>query len=126
MLYRLAADFVVILHIAFVAFVCLGGFLVLRWQWLIWLHVPAAVWGALIEFFGWICPLTPLENQLRQAAGDGGYAGGFVEHYLIPVLYPGALTRDLQLWLGAGVVAVNVVAYGLLAWRFRQRHRPVD
>ena len=111
------ADFVVVLHLAVVAFVVIGGFLVLRWRWLAWAHLPAAAWGALIEFFGWICPLTPLEKELRQRAGEAAYGGGFVETYLLPVLYPGALTRTVQIALGILVVGINVVAYGLVLRR---------
>jgi hypothetical protein len=110
------AGVVVGLHLAFVLFVVLGGFLVLRWPRLAWLHLPAAVWGALIEFAGWVCPLTPLENQLRRAAGTAEYAGGFVEHYLLPVLYPAGLTRGTQYVLGAAVVGVNAAVYW---WVFR-------
>lgn len=111
MMYRLLADAVVVLHGAFVIFVVLGGFVALRWRWVAWLHVPAAVWGALIEVGGWICPLTPLENWLRGRAGEAGYSGGFVEHYLLRALYPSGLTRTAQ-WILAGVVvAVNVAVY---------------
>ena len=113
---RLAADALVVLHLAFVAFVVLGGLLVLRWPRLAWAHVPAALWGAWIELAGWICPLTPLENQLRAAAGQAQYGTSFVEHYLMPVLYPAALTRELQWLLGGVVVGVNAVVY-FVAWR---------
>jgi hypothetical protein len=115
MAYRLLADLVVIVHALFVVFVVLGGFLVWRWAWLAWAHVPAAVWGAAIEYGGWICPLTPLENALRARAGLAGYAGGFVEHYLIPTLYPAGLTAPKQIVLGSVVVLVNIVAYGVVA-----------
>jgi hypothetical protein len=117
MVYRLAADVVVLLHTAFVTFVMLGGFLAWRWRPLVWAHVPCAVWGMLIEYQGWICPLTPLENDLRDRAGIEGYAGGFVEHYVIPILYPAGLTRPTQAVLGTVVLAVNVVAYGVLLRR---------
>lgn len=106
-----------IVHLLFVVFVIAGGFLVWRWRRLIWAHVPCAVWGALIEFAGWICPLTPLENALRRAAGQEGYTGGFVEHYLIPVLYPSDWSLELRVILGSLVVAVNLVAYGGLLVR---------
>lgn len=112
----LAADALVALHLAFVAFVVLGGLLVLRWRWLAWVHIPAAIWGAWIEFAGWICPLTPLENRLREEAGQQGYATSFVEYYLLPALYPASLTRDMQWLLGAVVIAVNAVVY-FAAWR---------
>lgn len=100
-------------------FVVLGGLLVLRWRWVMWLHLPAAVWGALIEFAGWICPLTPLEKWLRREGGLGGYEGGFVEHYILPLLYPSALTRTVQLVLGAGVIVVNLLIY----WRVWKQGR---
>lgn len=115
-MYGVLANVVVLLHLGFVLFVVLGGFLVLRWQWLAWLHLPAAAWGALIEFAGWVCPLTPLELWLRRAAGEAGYTGGFIEHYLLPLLYPAALTREVQIVLGLGVLAVNLIAYALV-WR---------
>ena len=115
-LIRLAADAVVLLHGAFVLFVVLGGLLVWRWPRLAWLHLPAVAWGALLEFAGWSCPLTPLENALRQAVGQAGYAGGFIDHYLRVLLYPAGLTRAGQWVLGAGVLAVNGAGYGLL-WR---------
>lgn len=119
MIFRIGADLVVLAHLAFVVFVVVGGFLVLRWPRLIYLHIPAALWGAWIEFAGWICPLTPWENALRRMAGDAGYAGGFIEHYLVSVLYPRGLTTQIQILLGAAVVAVNVVAYTLY-WRLRR------
>jgi hypothetical protein len=117
MSYRLLADLLVALHLAFVVFVVLGGLLVLRWPRLAWAHLPAAAWGAWIEAAGWICPLTPLENDLRRAAGQSGYPGGFIEHYILPVLYPPGLTREAQLVLAAIVVAINVIAYAILLWR---------
>ena len=121
MIARFLADLLVGLHLLFVVFVVTGGFITWRWPRVAWVHVPVAVWGALIEFAGWICPLTPLENQLRRAAGDAGYTGGFVEHYVIPIVYPGALTREIQIVLGAAVIAINAVAYGRLIWRLRNR-----
>ena len=124
--YRVLADLVVGVHALFVAFVVVGGLLVLRWSWVAALHVPAAVWGALIEFQGWICPLTPLENALRAAAGQAGYRGGFIEHYLLPVLYPAGLTRSVQLVLGALVIVVNVVVYAVVVWRLARRRRSLS
>ena len=120
MIYRLLADLVVILHLSFVFFVVLGGFLLSRWPKLVYAHVPVAVWGALIEFAGWICPLTPLENRLRARGGQAGYEGGVVEHYIIPVLYPQALNRNIQYTLGFFVLAVNIIAYMRF---FRRRGR---
>lgn len=117
------ADALVVVHLLFVAFVMAGGFLLLRWPGLAGLHLPAALWGAWIEFSGGICPLTPLENRLHAEAGEAGYRGGFVEHYLLPLLYPAELTPALQQCLRWAVLAVNGVAYALAlrAWRRRAR-----
>ncbi len=109
---RFFADLTVVLHIAFVLFVVFGGLLVARRHSLAWLHVPAVIWGAWVEFAGWVCPLTPLENWLRQQEGGSVYTTSFVEHYLVPVLYPASLARDVQWLLGALVVTINVVVYG--------------
>ena len=111
MMYRVLADLTVVLHFAFVAFVLFGGLLVLRYPRVIWVHIPAAVWGAWVEFAGWICPLTPLENWLRERSGDAGYSTSFVERYVIPTLYPDALSRELQWILGGLVMIVNVTIY---------------
>ncbi len=113
---RLLADVAVLAHLAFILFVLFGGLLALRWPRAAWVHVPAAAWGTLVELAGWICPLTPLENSLRRASGEAGYSGGFVEHYVIPLIYPGTLTRELQLVLGAGVIALNLAVYAFV-WR---------
>lgn len=118
-----AADALVVLHLVFVVFVVFGGVLVYRWPGWAWAHVPAFVWGAVIEFNNWICPLTPLEQRLRLAAGENGYSGGFVEHYLLPLLYPQGLTRDIQVGLGLFVVAVNVGVYGIWLWRKWRTHQ---
>jgi uncharacterized protein DUF2784 len=118
-------DLVVGVHFLFVLFVVLGGFLVLRWPSLAYLHVPAAVWGAWIEFTGRICPLTPLENSLRGRAGEAGYQGGFIEHYILPVLYPSALTRDVQVLLGAIVVGLNLAIYTYLLRRKSRESNPL-
>jgi hypothetical protein len=117
--YRILADLVVGLHLLFVLFVIAGGFLVLRWRGLMLLHLPAAAWGAVIEFKGWICPLTPLENWLRGRGGQAGYGGGFVEHYLLPILYPSGLTREVQIVLGLLVLAINLGVYWAV-WRQRR------
>lgn len=119
MSYRLLADAVVVLHFLFVAFVVAGGLLVLRWPRIAWAHVPAAVWGVLIELFGWVCPLTPLEKHFRRLAGEGGYEGGFVERYVFGLLYPQGLTRTHQVVLGLLVLAVN----GFIYWRLWRRRR---
>lgn len=124
MWYRRAADLVLLVHLAFVLFVVLGGLLVLRRPRLAWVHVPVAVWGALIEFAGWVCPLTPLENWLRHRGGEAGYAGGFVDHYVVATLYPAGLTRGFQYVLGAFVLALNAAVYGILLHRRRGRAHP--
>lgn len=114
------ADIIVVIHSVFILFVMTGGFLVLRWRRLILLHVPAALWGALIEFQGWFCPLTYLEKHFRKG---GGYHGGFIEHYILPLVYPPELTRQLQIFFGSAVLAVNCAVYAwLLARHFRKKH----
>ena len=120
--YRALADLVLVVHLAFVLFVVLGGLLVLRWPKLAWLHLPAAGWGALIEFAGWICPLTPLEQRLRVLAGQSGYQGGFIEHYVTSWLYPAGLTRTVQLVLGVAVIAINLAVYARLLRRRAPAH----
>ena len=124
MLYRLLADATLVVHLFFVLFVALGGFLVLRWRKVAWVHLPAAIWGGLIELGGWICPLTPLENLLRRLGGEAGYSGGFIDHYIISLIYPEGLTRSMQLALGAAVLVVNIAIYG---WMFhgpgRRQHK---
>ncbi len=119
MIYRALADLVLLVHLAFVLFVVLGGLPVLAWPRLAWLHIPAAVWGVLIEYTGWICPLTPLENSIRTRGGEAGYSGGFIQHYVQPVLYPAGLTRPTQVVLGSLVLILNIVAYGLVISRTR-------
>ena len=111
MLTRLGADALVLVHLAFIVFVVLGGFLAWRWRGVVWLHIPCAVWGAIVEFAGWVCPLTPWEVALRRDAGQLGYEGGFIEHYIVPLIYPGELTLSLRLVLGSVVIAVNLAAY---------------
>ena len=106
-----------LLHLAFIVFALAGGVLVLFRGYIAWLHLPAVAWAAYAEFTATICPLTPLENSLRKQAGQEGYDGGFVEHYLIPLIYPAALTPRLQMLLGAIVVAVNVAVYSAALWR---------
>ncbi|SFP18664.1 Protein of Unknown function [Ectopseudomonas composti] len=119
--WRLAADALVVLHLGFILFVLFGGLLLLRWPRLLWLHLPAVAWGATVEFFHLLCPLTPWENQLRQPAGDAGYEGGFIEHYLIPLIYPAGLTPQIQLWLGGIVLLINATVYAyLLIRRFKR------
>jgi hypothetical protein len=115
----LLADLLVVLHLLFVAFVGLGGLLVLRWPRLAWLHLPAALWGVGIELTGCICPLTPLERELRRRAGESAYQGDFVSHYLLPLLYPRGLTRAAQVWVAVLVVGVNLAIYAMLLTRRR-------
>ena len=123
MIYRLLADGLVFVHLAFVVFVVAGGLLVLWRPGLRWVHLPAAAWGALIEFTGWICPLTPWEMELRRRGGQEGYAGGFVEHYVLPVLYPEGLTLGVQVALGFLVIGVNVIFYAFVWHRARASRR---
>ena len=118
--FRLLADAIVLVHVGFVLFVVLGGLLVLRWPRIAWLHVPSAAWGIAVEFAGWICPLTPIENVVRERAGMHTYQGDFIERYVFPLLYPGELTRGTQLLLGGIALAVNALVYWRLA---SQRHR---
>jgi hypothetical protein len=118
--WSLLADAVLALHALFVVFVVLGGLLVLRWPRLAGLHLPAVAWGVWIEWSGGICPLTPLEQRLRAAAGEAGYAGGFIEHYVGAVIYPEGLTRELQVGLGAAALGFNLLIYAVL-WRLRRR-----
>jgi hypothetical protein len=125
MSYRLLADLVLILHAGFVAFVVLGALLALRWPRIAWVHVPVVLWGAGIEFLGGICPLTPFENHWRRLAGELGYPGDFVEHYLLSALYPDGLTRQVQLALGALVLLINVAIYAWMFWRRRTDRRRV-
>lgn len=113
----LFADLVVVLHVAFIVFAALGAFIALRWRWVLFLHVPALAWATWIGISGSICPLTPLENYLRSRAGESGYESGFIEHYILPVLYPIGLTQQTQWVLTTALIVVNVVAYKLLIRR---------
>lgn len=121
MVYLIAANLVMLLHYAFLAFATFGGFLLRWWPHMLWWHLPIVTWGVAIAAIGWTCPLTPLENRLRVLGGSSAYAGGFVERYLLPVLYPEHLTLAIQQGLGVIVVVVNLAAYAW-AWRAR-RHR---
>jgi hypothetical protein len=121
MAFRWAADAVVVFHLLFILFVLLGGLIVIRKPWLALVHLPAMAWGAMVEFLHLYCPLTPLENALRLRTGGQGYDGGFVEHYLIPLIYPAALTPQIQLWLGGIVLLINVSVYSLVLLRCMRR-----
>lgn len=124
--YWLAADLTLVLHLLFILFVIFGGLLCLhrvRWAWL---HLPAMIWGVWVEWAGWICPLTPLENHFRQLASGQGYLGGFVEHYLIPLIYPEQLTVSLQWFLGLSVLIVNFFIYLYVFKKVKKQNREVD
>lgn len=117
MIHARLADLVVVLHLAFILFVALGGLLVFWKPWLASVHLPVALYGVLIEWVGWVCPLTPLENRLRWLAGEAGYDGGFVEHYLLPIIYPRDFTETTAMLLGALVLLANAIIYGTFLWR---------
>lgn len=119
MFYAITADALVVVHFAFIVFVMLGGLLLFRWWQLVFLHLPAAVWGALVVLQGWLCPLTPLEQHFRILAGEAGYQGGFIEYYLLPVIYPAGLTRELQQVFGLSVITVNLLVYAGLYIKYR-------
>ena len=121
MLQSVLANFILVIHLGFILFVVVGGLLVFRWPWAAFIHLPAVLWGVAIELGNWICPLTPMEQKLRLAAHESGYTGGFIEHYLIPLIYPDELTRDIQLGLGLCVLLVNVLIYG---WWLIRRKKP--
>ncbi|QDG49605.1 DUF2784 domain-containing protein [Persicimonas caeni] len=120
MLYKLGAEIIVVLHLAFILFIIFGGLLALRWPRASWVHLPCALYGVLIEWVGWVCPLTPWENALRERAGGEGYEGDFIEHYLLPIIYPSGLTPTVQLVLGALVIVVNVAIYAFVIWKWRK------
>ncbi|MFN3168412.1 MAG: DUF2784 domain-containing protein [Phycisphaeraceae bacterium] len=123
MLYRVLAESILVVHFAFIAFALFGGFLVLRWRRVMFLQLPCLAWGVYIELSGGICPLTPLENRLRRAAGDAGYEGGFIEHYLTAIIYPDGLTHTMQLALAGILVALNATAYTLVIRKHRRANR---
>ena len=120
MVERIIADCLVLIHLMFICFVVLGGIIVMRWKWVSIFHLPAVAWAALIEFQGWICPLTPLEQHFRHLAGQSGYSGGFIEHYLIPLIYPSGLTRPIQMAIGFFVIAINIIIYGRWFYHLRK------
>jgi len=120
-LYYFLAQVVLLVHGAFILFVVLGGLLALKWPRLAWVHLPAAIWGAVVEFMSWPCPLTPLEKRFLELAGRASYEGGFIEHYLWPIIYPAGLTQDMQLILGSAVIVVNSIIYGIVIFRLRRQ-----
>ena len=122
--YHLSADLVLIVHFLFIVFAVLGAGLVLRWKKVAWVHLPAVIWACVVEFCGWICPLTPLEKSLRRLGGSNPYSTDFVEHYLMPVIYPEHLTRTIQIVLGGLVLLINVLLYGYVIRRIRSRGGP--
>jgi hypothetical protein len=123
MRYSVAADALVIAHLAFIMFVMLGGLLLLKWPRLIYLHLPAVAWGTLVELRGWLCPLTPLEQHYRTLAGETGYSDSFVQHYLLPLIYPAGLTRDVQTLLAMCVITINLVIYAVIYVKYQRNSR---
>lgn len=126
MIYRVAADFVLVTHFAFILLVVAGGLLVFRYAWFVWFHLPAACWGAFVELSGRLCPLTTLENYLRVHAGQEGYTNSFVEQYIFPVIYPAGLTRNIQLLLAGLVIAVNVIIYATIVLRKKAVRKKIN
>ena len=120
MFYRILTDSIVAIHLLFIVFVIFGSFLVLYKRWFVWIHIPAAIWGSAVELFGWYCPLTPLENWLRSGGNRMTYESGFIEHYLIPIIYPENLTRNVQIVLGLSVLVINVVVYFIVLSRIKK------
>jgi hypothetical protein len=123
MLSKIFADLLVTLHLSFICFVVLGGLLLLKYRWMVFLHIPAVIWGAMIEFNGWLCPLTDWENYFRVSANQKGYQDGFIEHYLIPVIYPSALTETIQIVLGSLVILINLLVY---IYVIRKHYKPIQ
>ena len=121
--FRALADATVVLHLGFVLFVVLGGLIVARWRRVAWVHLPAAAWAAWVEFADWVCPLTPLENWLREQGGGTTYSSSFIEHYLLPILYPESLSRELQWVLGGAVLVINAFVYIVVFQRDVRRQK---
>lgn len=120
MIYQFLADFAVVVHFLFIIFVVMGSLLVFRWRRLAWIHLPTAIWGVLIEWMGWICPLTPLENFLRKRGQLATYPSGFIEHYIIPIIYPNGLTRKCQILIGTALIVINIIIYGCILYRLKR------
>lgn len=123
MFYKFLADFIIVLHLTFILFVLFGALFVLQKPKLAWVHIPAAVWGMLISLVGWICPLTPLENYFRRIAGAQGYAGSFIDHYIMPIIYPSGLTRELAIGMGVFVLLWNGLFYSILVYKIKRKRR---
>ncbi len=123
MWYRILADTLVVVHLSFIAFVLVGGLFVLKWRYLSLAHIPAVLWAAWVEYQGWVCPLTPLENWFRQKAGLWEYEKSFIDYYLVPVLYPASLNREWQVVLGTIVILVNVTIYSWVWHRYKRGDR---
>jgi hypothetical protein len=121
MFYRFLADLLILVHLVFILFALLGGLTLLWRRWMVWIHLPCAVWACLIEFIGWVCPLTPLENMFRLISGEAGYQGGFIEHYLLPLIYPGGVTATIQFMLGLIALVVNVAVYSFVISRLMKK-----
>jgi hypothetical protein len=121
MIYRLLADSVLVVHLLFIVFVVVGSAIALRFPWVALAHVPAALWGAYIELSGGLCPLTPLENGFRHAAGDSGFTGDFIDHYLVPIIYPAGLTTNIQFWIAGFVIVLNISIYAWFIYRLWAR-----
>ena len=121
MIYSFLADLLVVFHLVFILYVIAGALLIFKWPKTLWLHLPSCFWGITVELTGWICPLTPLEIQLRILAGEEGYTGSFIEQYLIPIIYPSGLTREVQMLLGGTVLIVNLSLYTLILIKRRNR-----
>ena len=126
MIYSFLADLLVVFHLVFILYVIAGALLIFKWTKTLWLHLPSCFWGMTVEFTGCICPLTPWEIQLRRLAGEEGYTGSFIEHYLIPIIYPSGLTREVQMVLGGTVLIVNLSLYTLILIKRRNRKTPED
>ncbi|WP_455209166.1 DUF2784 domain-containing protein [Kaarinaea lacus] len=125
MIIKIAADLVLVIHFLFILFAIFGGLLAVNHRWVVWLHIPAVCWAAMISFAGWICPLTPLENVLRQLSGEEGYRGGFINRYIAPIIYPEGYTRELAIAAGFAVLLINMLAYAYVIYRKKNSRGPV-
>lgn len=117
---KILADTILLIHLAFIVFVILGGWIVFYHRWMAWIHIPMVIWSSIVNLTRWRCPLTPLENLYRSAAGEAGYEGGFIRHYIEPLLYPEGLTYDLGILVGVFVFVWNALIYGIIVYRIRR------